>query len=87
MSATSLIFFSLLTLLTTVPSTANSDILNVVRYFESIKNFHATITTMAYQIPEIPTEVIHPYVSDLPGLLLLVVRADHSALDHQLSCT
>ena len=50
MSATSLIFFSLLTLLTTVPSTANSDILNVVRYVESIKNFHATTTTTAYQI-------------------------------------
>ena len=48
----------------------------------------APITT-AYDIlvEENSTEVIHHYVSDLPGLLLLVVLADHSALDHQLSCS
>ena len=32
---------------------------------------------------KIPTEVIHPNLSDLPGLLLLVVLAVHSDVDHQ----
>ena len=32
---------------------------------------------------KIPTTVIHLFVSDLPGLLLLVVLAVHSAADHQ----
>ena len=31
---------------------------------------------------KIPTEVIPPYVRDLPGLLLLVVLAVHSAVDY-----
>ena len=33
-----------------------------------------------------PTEVIHPDFGDLPGLLLQVVLAIHSVVDHQLSC-
>ena len=35
----------------------------------------------------ITTKVIHPIVSHLPGLLLLVVVAVHIAVDHQLTCT
>ena len=34
-------------------------------------------------LKKISTEVIHPHVSKLPGLLLLVVLAVHSAVDHQ----
>ena len=34
-------------------------------------------------LKKFPTEVIYPNVSDLPGLLLLVVLAVHSAVDHQ----
>ena len=34
-------------------------------------------------VEETPTEVIHPNASDLPGLLLLVVHAGHSVVDHQ----
>ena len=55
---------------------------------DMLKNFHATTTTTAYQIlDEENSNRSDPYVSDLPGLLLLVVLADHSALNHQLSCT
>ena len=32
---------------------------------------------------KIPTEVIHPNLSDPPGLLLLVVLAVHSDVDQQ----
>ena len=38
-------------------------------------------------LKEIPTKVIHHNVSDLPGLLLLVALAIHSAVPHQLTCT
>jgi hypothetical protein len=31
--------------------------------------------------------VINPDFSDLPGLLLQVVLAVHSVVDHQLTCT
>ena len=34
---------------------------------------------------KIPTEVLHPNFSDLDGLLLLVVFAVRSAVDHQLT--
>ena len=45
----------------------------------------STNITTAYHIlvEETPTEVIHPNASDLPGLLLLVVLAVHSVVDHQ----
>ena len=47
------------------------------------------MSTTAYHIKVeiIPTEVIHPNVSDLPGLLLLVVLALHGVVDHTLICT
>jgi hypothetical protein len=74
-----------------LPSSASSPIntheLNVVRHVERMKNFdinHPLIT--AYHIL-ITTKVIHPIVSHLPGLLLLVVVAVHIAVDHQLTCT
>ena len=38
---------------------------------------------ITYMLKQIPTEVINPNVSDLPGLLLLVALAVHSAVDHQ----
>ena len=44
----------------------------------------SNIVTTAYHIKveeKIPTEVIHPNVSRLPGLLLLVVLAVHSVVD------
>ena len=34
-------------------------------------------------LKKISAEVIHPHVSKLPGLVLLVVLAVHSAADHQ----
>ena len=40
MSATSLVFSSLLFLPSTVPLTTNSHVLNVVRHIESLNNFH-----------------------------------------------
>ena len=45
----------------------------------------STSITTAYHIlvEETPTEVIHPNASNLPGLLLLVVLAVHSVVDHQ----
>ena len=49
-----------------------------------INQHHPLIT--AYHIL-ITTKVIHPIVSHLPGLLLLVVVAVHIAVDHQLTCT
>ena len=43
----------------------------------------STIVTTAYHIKDEknPTEVIHPNLSDLPGLLFLVVLAVHSVVD------
>ena len=41
--------------------------------------------TTTYHI--LSTDVIHPTVSNLPGLLLQVLLAVHSVVDHQLSCT
>ena len=43
----------------------------------------STIITTAYHIlvGKIQTEVIHPNISHLPGLLLLVVLAVHSVVD------
>ena len=43
-----------------------------------------TITKASHiQLKKISTDVMHPDVSDLPGLLLLVVLAVHSDVDHQ----
>ena len=39
------------------------------------------------QLKKILIKVIHPNVSDLPGLLLQVVLAVHGLVDHQLTCT
>ena len=47
----------------------------------------STETTSAYHIlagKKIPTEVLPPNFSDLAGLVLLVVFAVRSAVDHQL---
>ena len=47
-----------------------------------------TEATSAYHIlveKKIPTEVQHPNFSDLAGLVLLVVFAVRSAVDHQLT--
>ena len=46
----------------------------------------STTITTAYHMKKFPTEVIYPIVSDLPGLVLLVVLAVHSAVDHQITC-
>ena len=48
----------------------------------------STETTSAYHIlvgKNIPIEVLHPNFSDLAGLLLHVVLAVHSVIDHQLT--
>ena len=52
-----------------------------------VNHHHQFTTDITSQLKEIPTKVIHPNVSDLPGLLLLVALAIHSAVDHQLTCT
>ena len=65
-------------------STSNSHDPNVFKDVENIeKNMMSNIVTTAYHIKveKIPTEVIHPNVSRLPGLLLPVVLAVHSVVD------
>ena len=49
-SATPLVFSSRLSLPSTVLSTTNSHVLNVVTYVESIKTFMSTTITTAYHI-------------------------------------
>ena len=54
--------------------------------FLTIYVYNPTTITTAYHIitsmwKKIPSEMIHPNVSDLPGLLLRVVLAVHSAVD------
>ena len=64
-------------------SPLNSHDLNVFTNVENIKKTSmSTIVTTAYHIKDEknPTEVIHPNVSDLPGLLFLVVLAVHSVV-------
>ena len=75
----------MISLLSTVSSTTNLLVLNVVRHAKGVKTFMSTTTTAAIHIlvEKITTEVIHPNVRDLPGLLLLVVLAVHSAVDLQ----
>ena len=85
MSTTSLGFSSNLFMPSTVSSTNKSHVLNVVSLVERIKNFHVNHQhhIISHSIlNKIPTEVIPPYVRDLPGLLLLVVLAVHSAVDY-----
>ena len=82
MLATSLVFSSLLPLPSTVLSPTNSHVLNTVRHVKSIKNFHVA-TAYHDLVEKISTDVIHSNVRYLPGLLLLVVLAVHSAVDHQ----
>ena len=53
-------------------------------FFTNVEYITKTLmSTTAYHIKVeiIPTEVIHPYVNALPGLLLLVVLAVHSGVD------
>ena len=85
MSTTSLGFSSNLFMPSTVSSTNNSHVLNVVSLVERIKNFHVNHQhhIISHSIlNKYPTEVIPPYVKDPPGLLLLVVLAVHSAVDY-----
>ena len=53
------------------------------------KTWMSTNITPAYhiQVEKNPSDVINPDFSDLPGLLLQVVLAVHSVVDHQLICT
>ena len=68
----------------------NIDIDKITKRFKfgisnrAITNSPQHITSL---LKEIPTKVIHHNVSDLPGLLLLVALAIHSAVSHQLTCT
>ena len=87
MSAPFLVFPSNLAMPISVSSTTNSHILNLVRHLESINssiNQSINIAT-AYHIfaKKNSNDVMHPDVSDLPGLPLLVVLAVPSAVDHQ----
>ena len=82
----SLVFSSMLSSPSTVSSTTNSRVLSDVSYVQNQKNLlyqpplpHQITSKLA----KVPTEIIHPNVNDFPGLLLLVVLAIHSALNHQ----
>ena len=63
MSATPLIFFSLLFLPSTMSSTINSHELNVFRHAESVKTFMSTNVSL---LKTIPTEVIYPICQPPP---------------------
>ena len=82
MSATPLIFFSLLFLPSTMSSTINSHELNVFRRAESVKTFMST-NAMFPSWRQFQPKWFILFVSHLPGLLLHVVLAVHSAVDHQ----
>ena len=91
-SANSLVFSCLLSSQSTVLTTIDLHVLNVVINVLRIKKkpFLSYTITTAYHILcswKIPIEVIPPNVSDLAGLLLHVVLAVHSVVDHQLTCT
>ena len=116
MSPTSMVSSILLSLPSTVSSTTNLHILNVVGDVESMNNFHINhhhysksrfrkFQLMWYILMSAPflvfpsnlatayhifakknsNDVMHPDVSDLPGLPLLVVLAVPSAVDHQIT--
>ena len=75
MSTTSLGFSSNLFMPSTVSSTNNSHVLNVVSLVERIKNFHVNHQhhIISHSIlNKIPTEVILPCVRDLSCLLLML---------------
>ena len=75
-----------------VSSTAKSHVLNVVRdirHVESIKKLPGKPLLPQHitsQLKKISTDVIHPDVRYLPGLLLLVVLFVHGVVDSQISC-
>ena len=87
LSATSLVFSSMLFLPPTVSSTTSSHVLNVVGHVESIKNVHINHHHHSLSHPSWKnsnwSDWLHPNASDLPGLLLLVVLAVHSVVDHE----
>ena len=69
-----------------VSSTTNSHVLIVFRNVESIKKTHmsTTITTEYHSLVNENFNLCDTsYVRYLPGLLLLVVLAVHSAVDHE----
>ena len=80
---------SLCSLLPTVPSTTNPHVLYVARHVNSINNSHFNHHHQSILRPlkKIITKMIHPNVSDLPGLLLQVFLAVHGLVDHQLICS
>ena len=70
------------------PATCMSLMLSYMFQELTKKPFWSYTITTAYHILcswKIPIEVIPPYVSDLAGLLLHVVLAVHSVIDHQLT--
>ena len=92
MSANSLVFSCLLSSPSTMLTNIDLHVLNVVIHVSRInkKPFWSYTITTAYHILcswKIPIEVIHPYVSDLRGLPLLVVLAVHIVVNHQLTLT
>ena len=80
---------SLCSLLPTVPSTTNPRVLYVARHVNSINNSHFNhhYQSILRPLKKILTNMIHPNVSDLPGLLLQVFLAVHGLVDHQLICS
>ena len=48
-----------------------------------VNQYHPSISHPSWKNP---SDVINPDFSDLPGLLLQVVPAVHSVVDHQLTC-
>ena len=90
MSATSLVFPSLLSSTSTVLSTTNSHLLNVVRHVEGMNKFFCQPPLTNHttsSLKKISTDVIHPNVSDFPDFLLQVLLAVHGVVDHQLFWT
>ena len=66
-----------------MPGSHQSSLLNLTEWVsQSVTDKHSKWSDSG-PIKKITTEMIHPNVSDLPGLLLLVVLAVHSAVDHQ----
>ena len=80
---------SLCSLLPTVPSTTNPHLLYVARHVNSINNSHFNHhhQSILHPLKKILTKMIHPNVSDLPGLLLQVVLAAHAVVDHHITFT
>ena len=68
----------------TVSSTANSHVLNMVRHLENKKTLMSTTIIKAYHIlsKEKSPEMMYPNVSVLPGLLLQDVHVVHGVVDH-----